>query len=41
MLAVIGAVGRAERETMLERQKEGIARARRDGKYKGRAPTVR
>src|SRR3984957_856787 len=41
MLAVIGAVGQAERETMLERQREGIARAQREGKYKGRAPTVR
>jgi DNA invertase Pin-like site-specific DNA recombinase len=39
--AVIGAVGRAEREAMLERQREGIAKAQRDGKYKGRAPTVR
>ena len=41
MLAVIGAVGQAERETMLERQREGIAKAQRDGKYKGRAPTAR
>jgi DNA invertase Pin-like site-specific DNA recombinase len=41
MLAVIGAVGQAERETMLERQREGIAKAQRDGKYKGRVPTVR
>ena len=41
MLAVIGAVGQAERETMLERQREGIAKAQREGRYKGRAPTVR
>src|SRR5271168_3922187 len=41
MLAVIGAVGQAERETMLERQRDGIAKAQREGKYKGRAPTVR
>ena len=41
MLAVIGAVGQAERETMLERQREGIAKAQKEGKYKGRAPTVR
>ena len=41
MLAVIGAVGQAERETMLERQREGIAKAQRDGQYKGRVPTVR
>lgn len=41
MLAVIGAVGQFEREMMLERQKEGIAKARREGRYKGRAPTAR
>lgn len=41
MLAVIGAVGQAERETMLERQREGIAKAKQEGRYKGRAPTVR
>src|ERR1700730_14495154 len=41
MMAVIGAVGQAERETMLERQREGIAKAQREGRYKGRAPTVR
>ena len=37
MLAVIGAVGQFEREMMLERQREGIAKAKRDGRYKGRA----
>jgi DNA invertase Pin-like site-specific DNA recombinase len=41
MLAVIGAVGQAEREAMLERQREGIAKAKRDGRYKGRVPTAR
>jgi DNA invertase Pin-like site-specific DNA recombinase len=41
MLAVIGAVGQFEREMMLERQREGIAKAKRDGRYNGRAPTVR
>ena len=41
MLAVIGAVGQFEREMMLERQREGIAKAKRDGRYKGRAPTAR
>jgi len=41
MLAVIGAVAQAERETMLERQREGIAKARQQGKYKDRAPTDR
>jgi DNA invertase Pin-like site-specific DNA recombinase len=41
MLSVIGAVGQFEREMMLERQKEGIAKARLEGRYRGRAPTVR
>jgi DNA invertase Pin-like site-specific DNA recombinase len=41
MLAVIGAVGQAEREAMLERQREGIAKAKQQGRYKGRAPTAR
>lgn len=41
MLAVIGAVGQFEREMMLERQREGIAKAKRAGRYKGRAPTAR
>jgi len=34
------AVGQAEREAMLERQREGIAKAKREGRYKGRVPTV-
>ena len=41
MLAVIGAVGQAEREAMLERQREGVAKAKREGRYKGRVPTAR
>ncbi len=41
MLAVIGAVGQFEREMMLERQREGIAKAKREGRYKGRVPTAR
>src|SRR5580704_1185368 len=41
MLAVIGAVGQAEREAMLERQREGIAKAKREVRYKGRVPTAR
>jgi DNA invertase Pin-like site-specific DNA recombinase len=41
MLAVIGAVGQAEREAMRERQRDGIARAKAQGRYKGRMPTVR
>jgi DNA invertase Pin-like site-specific DNA recombinase len=38
MLAVIGAVGQFEREMMLERQREGIAKAKAQGRYKGRVP---
>jgi hypothetical protein len=30
-----------EREMMLERQREGIAKAKAESKYRGRAPTVR
>ena len=41
MLSVIGAVGQAEREAMLERQREGVAKAKAQGRYKGRVPTVR
>jgi DNA invertase Pin-like site-specific DNA recombinase len=41
MLSVIGAVGQAEREAMLERQREGIAKAKREGRYRGRVPTAR
>ena len=40
MLAVIGAVGQFEREMMLERQREGIAKAKAQGRYKGRVPTA-
>ena len=38
---VFGAVAQFEREIMLERQREGIAKAKAEGKYKGRAPTAR
>jgi DNA invertase Pin-like site-specific DNA recombinase len=41
MLNVVGAVAQFEREMMLERQREGIAKAKGEGKYKGRAPTAR
>ena len=40
VLQMFGAVAEWERSTMLERQREGIARARADGKYNGRAPTA-
>ena len=41
MFTVIGAVATFERELMLERQREGVARAKAEGKYKGRKPTAR
>ena len=41
MLNIFGAVGQFEREMMLERQREGIAKAKGEGKYKGRKPTAR
>jgi DNA invertase Pin-like site-specific DNA recombinase len=41
MLNVIGSVAQFEREMMLERQREGIAKAKCEGRYKGRAPTAR
>jgi DNA invertase Pin-like site-specific DNA recombinase len=41
MLNVIGSVAQFEREVMLERQREGIAKAKAEGKFKGRAPTAR
>ena len=36
MLTMIGAINEFERTNMLERQREGIAIAKRNGKYKGR-----
>ena len=41
MLNVIGSVAQFEREMMLERQREGIAKAKAEGKYKGRYPSAR
>lgn len=41
VLNVMASIAQFERSMMLERQKEGIAKARADGKYKGRAPTAR
>jgi DNA invertase Pin-like site-specific DNA recombinase len=38
---VIASIAQFEREIMLTRQREGIAKAQRDGKYKGRKPTAR
>jgi DNA invertase Pin-like site-specific DNA recombinase len=39
MLNVLGSVAQFEREMMLERQKEGIAKAKADGRYNGRPKT--
>ena len=41
LFTMIGAVATFEREMMLERQREGIARAKSQGKYRGRKPTAR
>ena len=41
MLNVLGSVAQFEREMMLERQREGIAKAKAKGKYRGRAPTAK
>lgn len=41
MLTMLGAVAEFERTLMLERQREGIAKAKADGKYLGRVPTAR
>ena len=38
MLNVLGSVAEFERSMMLERQREGIAKAKADGKYKGTCP---
>jgi DNA invertase Pin-like site-specific DNA recombinase len=40
MVTVLGAVAAFERELMLERQWEGIAKAKAEGKYKGRKPSA-
>ncbi len=41
MLTVMGGVAEFERAMMLERQREGIAKAKGEGRYKGRKPTAR
>ncbi|MCV0381549.1 recombinase family protein [Nitratireductor sp.] len=41
MLTMLGGIAEFERDLMLERQREGIAKAKAQGKYKGRAPTAR
>lgn len=41
LLTMLAGVAEFEREIMLERQREGIAKAKAAGKYKGRKPTAR
>jgi DNA invertase Pin-like site-specific DNA recombinase len=41
MLTMLGGIAQFEREIMLERQREGIAKAKGLGKYKGRKATAR
>lgn len=41
VLSILGAVAQFERKVMLERQREGIAKAKAQGRYKGRQPTAR
>jgi DNA invertase Pin-like site-specific DNA recombinase len=41
ILTVMGGIAEFERSMMLERQREGIAKAKDEGKYKGRKPTAR
>jgi DNA invertase Pin-like site-specific DNA recombinase len=40
MLTMLGAIAAFERDLMLERQREGIAKAKIEGKYRGRVPTA-
>jgi DNA invertase Pin-like site-specific DNA recombinase len=41
MLNMLGSIAEFERDIMLERQREGIAKAKALGKYKGRKPTAK
>jgi DNA invertase Pin-like site-specific DNA recombinase len=41
MLNMLGSFAEFERQIMLERQRGGIARAKAEGKFKGRKPTAR
>lgn len=41
MLTILGGVATWEREIMLERQREGIAKAKTEGKYKGRPVSIK
>lgn len=41
LLTMLGGIAAFERDLMLERQREGIAKAKADGRYKGRKATAR
>ncbi len=41
LVHVVGAIGQFERDRLAERRAYGIARAKKEGKYKGRKPTAR
>lgn len=41
LMRLMGAVAQFERDRLAERRAIGIAKAKQDGKYKGRAPTAR
>jgi DNA invertase Pin-like site-specific DNA recombinase len=41
MINLLGSIAQFEREVMLERQRVGIAKAKSEGRYKGRKPVAR
>jgi DNA invertase Pin-like site-specific DNA recombinase len=41
MITMLAAIAEFERGLLLERQREGVVKAKKDGKYKGRQPTAR
>jgi DNA invertase Pin-like site-specific DNA recombinase len=41
MLNMLGSIAEFERDLMLDRQREGIAKAKAEGRYKGRKPSAR
>lgn len=41
MLTVMAAIAQFERQMLLERQREGVALAKKAGKYRGRMPAIR
>ena len=41
LVSVLGAIGQFEKDRFAERRAVGIAKAKKEGKYKGRAPTAR